>query len=106
MTLKAEFTARIEEAEGIIEQLMMDKNSIMDGLGKQQNWLSRFREYENVSEISRVLIVNLVARVNIYENAEIEVVFRHQNQFAGIMEFLKTQENDGKDAAYHGLEVV
>ena len=106
LTLKAEFTARIEEAEGIIEQLMMDKNSIMDGLGKQQNWLSRFREYENVSEISRVLIVNLVARVNIYENAEIEVVFRHQNQFAGIMEFLKTQENDGKDAAYHGLEVV
>jgi hypothetical protein len=92
LTLKAEFSSRIEEAKGAIEQMLMDKNSIMDGLSRQQSWLSRFREYENVSEISRILIVNLVSRINIFENSEIEVVFRHQDQFAGIMEFLETQK--------------
>lgn len=92
LTLKSEFTSRIDEAKGVIDQMSRDKNSIMDGLSKHQSWLSRFREYENVSEISRILIVNLVARVNIFEDSEIEVVFRHQDQFAGIMEFLETQE--------------
>ncbi len=81
----------------------------MDGLSKHQSWLSRFREYENVSEISRLLIVNLVAKVNIFENSEIEVVFRHRDQFAGIMEFLETQQNEknnGKSVILPQLEVV
>jgi site-specific DNA recombinase len=109
LTLKAEFSSRIEEAKGAIEQMLMDKNSIMDGLSRQQSWLSRFREYENVSEISRILIVNLVSRINIFENSEIEVVFRHQDQFAGIMEFLETQkkkETYEEPVACPGLEVV
>lgn len=109
LTLKAEFTSRIDEAKGIIDQMSRDKNSITDGLSRHQSWLSRFREYENVSEISRILIVNLVARVNIFEKSEIEVVFRHQDQFAGIMEFLETQEekeSQGKIVALPRLEVV
>ena len=107
--LKAEFTSRIDEAQRVIEQLSIDKNSIADGLSKHQSWLSQFREYENISEISRILLVNLVARVNIFENSEIEVVFRHQDQFAGIMAFLQAQENKEnheKVVALPQLEVV
>lgn len=109
LTLKAEFSSRIEEAKGAIEQMLVDRNGIMDGLSGQQSWLSKFREYENVSEISRILIVNLVARINVFENSEIEVVFRHQDQFAGITEFLETQEKAEiceEPAACSGLEVV
>lgn len=92
LTLKAEFTARIEDAKQAIEQLSRDKSSIQHGLSKKQSWLSGFREYENISEISRAVIVSLVEKIKIYEHSEVEVVFRHRDQFADIMTFLDEQK--------------
>ncbi len=89
--MKEEFSSRIEQAKDIITKLTKDKSNIQHGLSKQQSWLSQFREYENVSEISRILIVSLVERINVSENSEIEVVFRYKDQFADIMEFLREQ---------------
>lgn len=92
ITLKEEFTERIEAAKKLIDQMTRDRNNISDGFSKQQGWLSQFREYKNISEISRVVVVNLIERINIYENSEIEVVFRHRDQFADIMTFLEQQK--------------
>ena len=74
----------------------------------QQSWLSQFREYENVTTITRRLIVSLVERINLYENSEIEVVFRQRDQFSHIMEFLESQkEADAKKIqVFPKLEVV
>ena len=109
LTLKEEFMERIDTAKQLIEQLTSDKSGIQHGLKKQQSWLSGFREYKNISEISRIIVVNLIERINIFENAEIEVVFRQRDQFANIMSFLEEQEQ--KKAAkgaipFPGLEVV
>ncbi len=109
LTLKEEFMERIDTAKQLIEQLTSDKSGIQHGLKKQQSWLSQFREYKNISEISRIIVVNLIERINIFENAEIEVVFRQRDQFADIMSFLEEQEQ--KKAAkgaipFPGLEVV
>lgn len=91
MTLKEEFSARIAAAKLVIEQLNSSKSEIQHGLSKQQSWLSQFREYENVTAITRPLIVSLVERINLYENSEIEVIFRQRDQFTHIMDFLKKQ---------------
>ena len=57
-------------------------------MDEQQGWLAQFRKYENITEINRMVVVNLIERVNVYEGAEIEVVFRQRDQFNGIMKFL------------------
>ena len=37
------------------------------------------------------MVVSLIECINIYEDAEIEVVFRHKDQFADVMKFLDGQ---------------
>ena len=96
MTLKEEFSARIAAAKLVIEQLNSSKSEIQHGLSKQQSWLSQFREYENVTTVTRRLIVSLVERINLYENSEIEVIFRQRDQFTHIMDFVESQK--GKPA--------
>ncbi|NBJ90190.1 recombinase family protein [Acutalibacter sp. 1XD8-36] len=88
LSMKEEFTARIDEAQGIIAQLNVDKGNIQHGMSQQQGWLAQFKQYRNITEISRLVVVNLIERVNIYEGAEIEVVFRQADQFESIMNFL------------------
>ena len=91
VTMKAEFSERIREAEKIIEQLRCDKDNIRQGLTNQQGWLKQFLKFANISEINRVEIVSLVERINIRENAEIDIVFRQKNRLADIMAFLEEQ---------------
>lgn len=44
LTMKEEFSSRIEQAKGIITKLTKDKSNIQHGLSKRQSWLSQFRE--------------------------------------------------------------
>lgn len=103
VAVKGEFAARIMEAQQAIEKLNQSKSEIQQGLSEQQSWLDQFREYKNISEISRRVIVSLVERIQIYEHAEIEVVFRYKDQFADIMSFL--QKNQGKAEAFSATEL-
>ena len=109
LTLKDEFAARIDTAKQLIDQLASDKSGIQHGLSKQQSWLSQFQKYKNISEITRIVVVNLIERINVFEGSEIEVVFRQRDQFADIMSFLEEQEqrrNDQKAISFPKLEVV
>ncbi len=105
LTLKEEFSHRIQEAQRVIDQLVASKSEIQHGLSKQQSWLAQFREYANITEVSRRVFVSLVERVNLYEDAEIEVVFRQRDQFAHILEFLERQQPAPKLRVLAGQEV-
>ena len=106
LTLKEEFAARIDEAKQALDRLICDKSNIQQGLSEQQSWLSQFRKYKNISEISRLVVVHLIERIRVFEDSEIEVVFRQRDQFADIMSFLKEQQADGSEVVLSKQEVI
>lgn len=107
IAIKKEFSERIAEAKQAIDQLNASKSEIQHGLSRHQSWLSQFREYENITEISRKLIVNLVERINLYEGPEIEVVFRQKDQFSDILSFLEEQKKmQRKGQNFSRMEVI
>ena len=106
VAVKSEFTARIAESQKAIERLTQSKSEIQQGLSEQQSWLNQFKEYENISDITRRVIVSLVERILVFEGNEIEVVFRYKDQLADIMAFLENQDGQTNIAAAPKLEVV
>lgn len=105
-SLKAELSERIEDATAAIEYLSSEKRELLDGVTSQQAWIEQFREYENISELSRKMIIHLVERINVFEDATIEIVFRHQDQIKEILEFIDEQERKLKIITLPRLEVV
>lgn len=106
VAVKSEFTARIAESQKAIERLTQSKSEIQQGLSEQQSWLNQFKEYENISDITRRVIVSLVERILVFEGNEIEVVFRYKDQLADIMAFLEAQNEKINIADAPKLEVV
>ena len=96
-TFCARFDQQIKEAQDTIMQLTSEKNSVMGGLAEQQGWLSQFRQYENIQELTRRAVVNLIDFVRIRENKDIDVQLMHYDRFASIMEFL-AEEKAKEDA--------
>lgn len=87
-SLKKELAERIDEAAAAIEKLNKEKREILDGVSKQQSWIEQFRQYENVTELTRPMVIHLIERINIFEGSHIEIVFRHRNQIEEILQFI------------------
>ena len=105
-TLRSEITERIEDAEIALEHLKQELRELTEGVTSQQEWIAQFRQYENISNLSRKTIMHLVERINVFEDATIEIVFRHQDQINEIMEFIAEQERKCKIITMPRLEVV
>lgn len=95
-SLKEEFSARIAAARQAIRQLQSRRSAIQDGLGEQKNWLEQFRQFAEVKELSRKLVVSMIDRVSISNRNEIAVEFCHKDQFQCILEFLEEQKTAAK----------
>ena len=92
-TFKVQFNRNLSEAQKAMEKLIEEQNSIQCGLSQQQGWLGQFRQYENIREITRSVVVHLIERVAIHKDQSIDVVLRHQDQFAAIFHFLQERED-------------
>lgn len=104
-SLKKELAERIDEATAAIEKLNKEKREILDGVSKQQSWIEQFRQYENVTELTRPMVIHLIERINIFEDSNIEIVFRHRNQIEEILRFISEQTTGKKVLAMPIREV-
>ena len=104
-SLKKELAERIDEATAAIEKLNKEKREILDGVSRQQSWVEQFRQYESVTELTRPMVIHLIERINIFEDSNIEIVFRHRNQIEEILRFISEQTTDKKVLAMPIREV-
>ena len=104
-SLKKELAERIAEATAAIEKLNKEKREILDGVSKQQSWVEQFRQYENVTELTRPMVIHLIERINIFEDSNMEIVFRHRNQIEEILQFISEKTANKKVLAIPIREV-
>lgn len=89
---KAEFDKSIQEAKDAIARLVGNKNQISSGLTEQQSWLAQFREYENIQELNRRVVVHFIDRIEITGDKQVHVVLNNADQFQAIIEFLEEEK--------------
>ena len=93
-SLKKELAERIAEATAAIEKLNKEKREILDGVSKQQSWIEQFRQYENVTELTRPMVIHLIERINIFEDSNIEIVFRYRDEYKELCTYLEGRDAD------------
>lgn len=55
-------------------------------------WLEEFKQYKNVSKLTRAMLVILIDKVLIYENNRVEIKFRFADEFAAVQSYINTVE--------------
>ncbi|MCD8016539.1 MAG: recombinase family protein [Oscillospiraceae bacterium] len=91
-SFKEEYGGRIEDMKLQISNLISQRNAIQGGMTSAQGWFSQFRKYENIGKLTRNTIVSLIERVEINDNKDIHVKFRHADQFDTALEYLDMQK--------------
>lgn len=78
--LKAGFSERIRQTQDSLSLLSQKQTELQQGPLDPQSWMGQFRTYRNVTELSRTLIVNLVDRILLHPDKNIQVELFHKDQ--------------------------
>ena len=87
-SFKADYNQRITEVKRQISGLIGQRKAVEGGMTTAQSWFAQFRKYENIQQLTRVTIVNLIERVEIDGHKDVHVKFRHADQFAAAVDYL------------------
>lgn len=110
-SFKEDYDVRINSIKQQISNLVSQRNAIEGGLTSAQGWFAQFRKYENIEKLTRLVIVSLIERVEINDNKDIHVKFRHADQFAAALEYLEMRKRPQpqiivmKEAGWNGKNI-
>ena len=54
----------------------------------ERYWVTLFKQYENVEELNRRVLMSLVDRILIHENHAIEIVFKYKDEYQQTLEYV------------------
>jgi len=89
LKLRKSFESQEVELGEIIAGLIKEKNVIANGVSEEHPYLQAFLKYQNVTELSRPLVIDLVNNVYVSEDGGVELEFKCKDQFHSIAEFVE-----------------
>lgn len=90
--IKKELSSRIDEARARLTHLQEQRDELAQGLSQHQGWLGQFRQYGNLTTLTRTVVVNLVDRILLFPDKSVKVELRHRDQLRQIAEYLSAKE--------------
>ena len=82
------YDRRIQERQKAMVQIKEERLLTVENGERHSEWIDLFRQYENITELQRAVVVNLIERIVIYDAKHIEVVFRYQDQLDEAVQYI------------------
>jgi len=86
---REQYKNQIEEKEAALERLQREKKDALVSGKSEKIWVTLFRQYENIEELNRRILMALVDKILVYEGHALEVVFRYRDEYNRMNEFVK-----------------
>ena len=88
LEFRAGYDRKIQERQKAVVQIKEERQLTVENGGRHSEWIDLFRQYENITELQRAVVVNLIERIVIYDSKHIEVVFRYQDQLNEAVQYI------------------
>lgn len=89
LEFRAGYDRRIAAAQKAILQLQEERAQAVRDNEEEIPWIRMFRQYENITELHRSVLVNLIDRIVIYDAEHVEVSFRYQDKFRSASDYVE-----------------
>jgi len=89
MDFRNQYTRLIEDRESALERVKKESRDAKTVGNSERAWVALFREYENIEEVDRRVLMALVDRIYVYENHRVEVVFRFRDEFLAQQSYIE-----------------
>lgn len=78
---KKSYAMKIQEAEQAIAAIETEREQMVNNNREQLSWTEVFKQYQNITEVTRNVVVDLIDHIEILEGKGIHVVFRYHDNW-------------------------
>lgn len=82
------YTRIIEEKQEALLRVKKEMKQTVTTGTTERNWVTLFKQYENIEELNRRVLMALVDRIIIHENHAIEIVFKYKDEYQQTLEYV------------------
>ena len=82
------YTRIIEEKQEALLRVKKEMKQTVTTGTTERNWVTLFKQYENIEELNRRVLMALVDRILIYEDHAIEIVFKYKDEYQQTLEYV------------------
>ena len=99
LDIKVQYEARITDAHLAEEQVRREINLYLENGNAPQQWIQEFIEYRNIQSLTRLVAVECIERIVIYEDKRIEVTFTHMQDYQALVSQIQEYYSKQKGAS-------
>lgn len=89
LTLKSDLLAKLRSLDVSIEKLHHTAGQYAGGMVQENEFLTHFRQYRNITELTRPMLTELVREILIYEGGRIEIVLNFRDELKALNDYLE-----------------
>lgn len=85
-----EYQDKIEELEIKLDKLNKERKNYKDNIIESKNtWMEVFKKYNNITELTREVVLDLIDVVYVHENKKITIVFKYDDELKKVLNFIE-----------------
>jgi len=89
LNLKTRFNTLKEDAEQAIISLSREIGDIISCGGEKVQWIERFKQYHDFTEITRRMVITLVDTIIVHPGSRLDILFRYRYDYERCVSFAK-----------------
>ena len=101
--MKADYERQIIALTDVLARLNAERAELANGVKSEHPALVAFTKHQNIDQLSRELLVELIDYIKVYENGNISVRFKFADEFRRIAEYIEI--NTTNPVSYTHLDV-
>jgi len=87
--MKADYERQIIALTDVLARLNAERAELANGVKSEHPALVAFTKHQNIDQLSRELLVELIDHIKVYENGNISVRFKFADEFRRIAEYIE-----------------
>ena len=98
MTIKANLNEKLKTMDESIQNLEHTARQYAAGIGRDNAFLSAFRKYSPIQQLTRAMLVELVKEIQIHEDGRVEILLNFQQEQQALAVYLDMNRQTLEDA--------
>jgi len=96
VTLKKELSEKKESLEEKVKSLSETVAQLKNGVNSENEFISNFKKYGNIPELTRSIVTELIDEILVYENGAVEVNVKFADAYEQVLDYIElNKENLG-----------
>ena len=92
-TFRNKYEIKIAQIESTIAELNAKIDDIRKGDVQENAFISNFKRFRNITELSREIVSALIDNVYVYEDNRIEIVMKYRDEYEAVMDYVLSHES-------------